>query len=173
MTTCYLWLLHVTLLIHNFLRCFPLIIEIIINYWIYWISLKINQNVVAAIVKAWFLKTNSLLRNELPFVTSLLFSCQANFRNKISRNIASIHIYISCYTDIFKCCWISLIWTYLMFRLRPPVGPGLCPGRGDNAPPPEALWLKHLINKFPKKRKIEILFFMLYFLLKNYLSDVN
>ena len=47
-------------------------------------------------------------------------------------------------------------------RLKPPVGPGQSPGRGargEKPPPPRKPWgFKHLIKKFPKKRKIKIFF---------------
>ena len=54
-------------------------------------------------------------------------------------------------------------------RLRPPVGPGKSPGwgaRGGKAPR-KLLGFKHLINKFPKKSKINILFIHVVFLLLN------
>ena len=45
-------------------------------------------------------------------------------------------------------------------RLRPPVGPGQSPGRGAKGTKPsrKLCGFKHLINKFSKKSKIEILF---------------
>ena len=46
-------------------------------------------------------------------------------------------------------------------RLRPPVGPGQSPGRGAKGTklaPRKLYGFKYLINKFPKKSKIEILF---------------
>ena len=63
-------------------------------------------------------------------------------------------------------------------RLRPPVGPGQSPGRGAKRTklvPRKLYGFKYFINKFPKKSKIEILFIhvVFFFLLNNYLSDVN
>ena len=45
-------------------------------------------------------------------------------------------------------------------RLRPPVGPGQSPGRGQGGRAPrKLLGFKHLIKKFPKKSKIKILLY--------------
>ena len=55
-----------------------------------------------------------------------------------------------------------------MGRLRPPVGPGQSLGRGPGGQSPRKLQgFKHLINKFPKKSKIKILFnHVVFFFLK-------
>ena len=54
-------------------------------------------------------------------------------------------------------------------RLRPSLGPGQSPGRGARGakPPGSSRVFKYLMNKFPKKSKIKMLFIHVVFFLLN------